>query len=142
MAHEVGVKQAERGEISRGRIKDIIVDSSDVLSWLQRVSAKDHIRSLASNWLVGTEEIIREAAVLEEAAGDFHVQLAACVPPINEESDWKCSLKIRGEIAGRNEAEGWICCNGVLDALETELSGDGEIVFSGAEFVAKGNKLS
>ncbi len=105
LVHEIGVKQARRRKIGRGRVKDVVVDPAHVPARLDGVSGKDDIGSLAGDGVVGTEEAVREAAVLEEAAGDVHFQLTATVASIDEEVDGERRFRIGSEIAGRDEGE-------------------------------------
>ena len=82
------------------------------------MSGKDNIGSLAGDGVVGAEEAVGEAAVLEEAASDIYVQLAIIVTSINKEIDWKGGFHVGGEVPGCNKGEIWVCRDRLLNALE------------------------
>ena len=105
LVHEIGVEQARRCEIGRGRVEDVVVDPSHVPARFNGVSGEDDIGSFPGDGVVGAEEAVGEAAVLEEAAGDVHFQLTTTVASIDEEVDRERRFRKGSEIAGRNEGE-------------------------------------
>ncbi len=58
-----------------------------------------------------------------------------------KKSTGNAGLAERGKVARRDEGEVGVGSNGLLDTLEAELAGDGEVVFSGAVAVAEVDEL-
>lgn len=82
-------------------------------------------------------------AVLEETACYSHVKRKGLRDAsVDEESDREHRLGVCGVVARRYEAEIWVRGDGVLDALEAELGGDGKVVGAGPKFIAKRSELS
>ena len=103
--------------------------------------SEDLVRALARDGVVRAEEALWETAVLEEAASDVQVELPVVVASVDEKVDGERGLAERGEVARRNEGEVGIGSDGLLDTLEAELAGDGEVVFPGAVAVAEVDEL-
>lgn len=141
LVHEVGVQEARRGEIRRGRVEHVVVHPADVAPGLDGMRSEDLVRALARDGVVRAEEALWETAVLEEAASDVQVELPVVVASVNEKIDGERGLAERGEVARRDEGEVGIGSDGLLDTLEAELAGDGEVVFPGAVAVAEVDEL-
>ena len=142
---KICVKLAELCEICGIRVGCVAIDRAIVGTWRQRVLGEDKVDTasddIKGNGCVGPKEPIWETAVLEESSCNVHVELQALIATVDKECDGEYGLGICGEVSGRDEAELGIGGDRVLDSLEPEFCGNGEVVETGTKFVTEGGQL-
>ena len=126
-------------------VGSIAIDRAIVGTWGHRVFGEEKVdtasNDIEGNGSVRPKEPIWETAVLEEPPCNVHVELQVLFATVDEEHKGKDGFGVRGEISRRDEAELGVGGDGILDSLEAEFCGHGEVVETGTKLVTKGGEL-
>lgn len=143
---EIRVQLAELVQVGGVWVHGVAVNSAIVPARLDRVLRED-LPDPTPNIVqrpgdIGTEEIIGQTTVLEKPARDGHVESERVgFAPIDEEGEGENGLCVCGEVTRGYQAEVWVRGDGILDALEADLGGHGEVVGPSAELIAECGEL-